>query len=152
MRKDLALFCISKRTGVECVYLSTNRFSMNWRNENLTSIFSFQFPRLRKLKISNFNLQSTRKTKIRIWYQFSIFTENGNWNSEANFHISIRPSSFYLQSVVLTSDKSENAWHKERKPIYVNIKETVCGLFCGGIQAICPVDWRAQKLMAVKLS
>lgn len=83
--------------------------------------FDFQFSIFKTTeienKISNFNFQCTRKTKIEIKYQFLIFMENGYWNLEASFcnsHFNFRLKtwSFDLQSVILTSDKSEKAGNK----------------------------------------
>ena len=68
------------------------------------SIFNFQFPRKRKLKIkrqiSIVNLQGKRKSKFETNFKF---LEKKKGNSDTNTYISF----FRFQSVVLTSGKSK---------------------------------------------
>ena len=96
---------------IQCLYLSTN-YELK-KKQNLTSIFNFQFPTKRKLKIKyRISIFNYKKNKHQIWYQFSVFTEEINWNSDANFHISI----FRLQQPVFISSLRFFLQISQRKP------------------------------------
>ena len=83
---------------IQCMYLSAIRFALALKKWNLTLIFNS----LEKLKM-NYQISIIsiyKKNKTSIWYQFSISMEKINWNSDANFHISIFP---FRQPVFISS-------------------------------------------------
>lgn len=89
----------------------------------------------------NIKFQPTRKMKMKIWYQFSIFYFNRKWKlifrwQFSCYNFSIRARNIYFWFVFLISGKSEKAWDKwrktkrQRKPIKVNIKELFVYFCC----------------------
>ena len=71
--------------------------------------FNFQFPKKRKLKFNSklkFNFQSLRKTKSKIWYQFSI----SNFQYSKKLKIEIWMPIFLFQFFDSNKENSFNFW------------------------------------------